>query len=51
MTPYERSMCHAWITRYIRPSETVNHIHTSVGLRTMIERDIGVSLTERHGFQ
>ena len=47
MTPYERGMCHAWITRYIRPSETVNHIHTSVGLRTMIERDIGVSLTER----
>ena len=31
MTPYERGRCHAWITRYIRPSETVNHIHTSVG--------------------
>ena len=45
MLPEEKT-CRLWVRRYMKPSKRINHMHTSTGLRLMMQEDLGVTYTD-----
>ena len=43
----EEKKCRLWIRRYMKPIDHINHMHTSSGLRMMMQEDTGVVVTDR----